>query len=194
MPKATVNKNNDTVLWQHEIRPPSKVWYVEAKTKPSFEERRAHVQFWRGILPSNLRHVSTTLFMWNSVGHFRNVLSPQRDKHAKVMGRHKMSRTGEEKASARSAKHGEKMIEVKVRFWTDGIAPEDGKVVPKHAWAGGVVRVERNDAHGLVPSRPKPFNSLLDLGAVIEKVLIEHGVSLLPSRKMQRYMKAPRKS
>lgn len=91
--------------------------------------------------------------------------------------------------AAKEAKHGQKMVEVKVRFWTDDIA-EKGKVVPKHAWSSGVVRIERNDAHGIVPSNPVPFNSLLDLGASIEKVLVEHGVVLHPSRKMKRYFSA----
>ncbi len=87
----------------------------------------------------------------------------------------------------KEAPHGEKMIEIKLRFWTNNIA-SDGKVRPKHAWTSGVVRVERNDAHGLVPGNPKPFHSLLDIGAVVEKTLIEHGVTLLPSEKMKKYM------
>lgn len=85
------------------------------------------------------------------------------------------------------AKHGEKMVEVKLRFWTDGIAQESGKVIPKHAWASGVVRIERNEAHGIIPGTPKPFNSLLDIGAVVEELLIEQGIVLHPSRKMTRY-------
>jgi hypothetical protein len=88
---------------------------------------------------------------------------------------------------AKEAKHGQKMVEVKVRFWTDDIAAEKGKVVPKHAWAAGVVRIERNDAHEITPSQPVPFNSLLDLGTAIEKVLIEHGVVLHSSAKMKKY-------
>jgi hypothetical protein len=79
------------------------------------------------------------------------------------------------------------MIEIKVRFWTDEIAAE-GKVVPKHAWTSGVVRIERNKSHGIEPGNPKPFNSLLDVGAVVEKVLIEHGITLHPSKKMQKYL------
>jgi len=91
---------------------------------------------------------------------------------------------------AREAKHGQKMIEVKLRFWTDDIAKEHGKIIPKHSWSSGVVRIERNKAHGIVPGNPKPFNSLLDVGAMIEKVLIEHGVKLHLSRRMQKYMTA----
>lgn len=89
--------------------------------------------------------------------------------------------------AAKDAKHGQKMVEVKVRFWTDDMADAKGKVVPKHAWAAGVVRIERNEAHGIRPSQPVPFNSLLDLGTAIEKVLIEHGVVLHSSRKMKKY-------
>jgi hypothetical protein len=54
-------------------------------------------------------------------------------------------------AAAQEAKHGEKMIEVKLRFWTNDIAEKKGDVIPKHAWSSGVVRVERNDSHGIKP-------------------------------------------
>lgn len=85
------------------------------------------------------------------------------------------------------AKQGEKMIEVKLRFWTNDISAEGGKVTPKHAWTSGMVRVERNHSHGIVPNTPRPFQSLLDVGSVIEKVLIEHGIVLHPSRQMKKY-------
>ena len=51
--------------------------------------------------------------------------------------------------AAQEAEHGEKMIEIKLRFWTNDIAKQKGKIVPKNAWAAGVVRVERNDSHGI---------------------------------------------
>jgi hypothetical protein len=88
---------------------------------------------------------------------------------------------------ATEAKHGEKMIEIKVRFWTNNIAEEEGRIVPKHAWSDGVVRIEGNKSHGITPGQPKVFHSLLDVGAVIEKVLIEQGVVLHASRKMKKY-------
>jgi hypothetical protein len=88
---------------------------------------------------------------------------------------------------SKEAKQGEKMIEVKLRFWTNDISEEQGKVIPKNAWASGVVRIERNNSHGIEPSTPLPFHSLLDVGSVIEKVLIEHGIVLHPSRKMKKY-------
>ena len=79
------------------------------------------------------------------------------------------------------------MVEVRVRFWTNDIAPEAHKVIPKHAWASGVVLIERNKSHGISPSSPEPFQSLLDVGAVIEKVLIAHGIVLHSSKRMRRY-------
>lgn len=96
--------------------------------------------------------------------------------------------TKKEDLAALDAEHGEKMIEVKLRFWTNNIAEKKGQVVPKNAWAAGVVRIERNESHGIKPGKPLPFHSMLDIGAVIEKVLIEHGVVLHPSRKMKKYM------
>lgn len=86
------------------------------------------------------------------------------------------------------AKQGEKMIEVKLRFWTNDISPEPRQVLAKHAWSSGVVRMERNASHGITPGNPRPFHSLLDVGAVIEKVLIEHGVVLHSSRRMKKYL------
>jgi len=88
----------------------------------------------------------------------------------------------------KEARHGEKMIEVKIRFWTNNIAPQ-GKIKPKHAWAAGVVRMEPNKSHGIKPGYPKPFHSLLGVGAVIEDVLIEHGIVLHPGTKMSKYVR-----
>jgi len=88
----------------------------------------------------------------------------------------------------KEAEWGERMIEVKVRFWTDGIAKEPGKILPRHAWAGGVVRMERNKAHEIKPQNPVPFNSLMDLLYIIEKVLIKHSITLHSSDRMRKYL------
>jgi hypothetical protein len=88
----------------------------------------------------------------------------------------------------REAAQGEKMIEVKLRFWTNDIAEESGKILQKHAWSSGVVRLERNRSHGIEPGKPLPFHSLLDVGAIVEKALIEHGIVLHPSKRMQKYI------
>ena len=86
------------------------------------------------------------------------------------------------------AKQGDKMIELKLRFWTNDIASEPRRVIAKHAWTSGVVRMARNRSHGIEPKSPQEFHSLLDLGAVIEKVLVEHGIVLHPSRRMKKYV------
>ena len=89
---------------------------------------------------------------------------------------------------SKTASTGEKMIEVKIRFWTDKIADAKDEIVPRHAWASGVVRMEANESHGISPANPVPFNSLLDLPAVIEEVLIAHDVKLIVNRRMRKYM------
>ena len=91
---------------------------------------------------------------------------------------------------AKEAKHGERMIEVRIRFWTNDIAEDQAKgdVYPKHAWASGMVGMDRNDAHEIKPERPKPFHSLMDVCSVIEKVLIQHDIVLHPTEKMKKYV------
>ena len=83
------------------------------------------------------------------------------------------------------------MIEIKVRFWTNRIANRPGHIVPRHARSSGVVKIARNEAHGITPKkqRPVPFNSLLDLGAAIEQVLIKNRITLHASRGQTRYLK-----
>jgi hypothetical protein len=89
---------------------------------------------------------------------------------------------------AREATHGEKMIEIKIRFWTDELC-ERGKVIPKHALTAGVVRIKPNKTHGIAPNDDAvPFNSLLDLGTAIEKVLKQHGIVLHISGGMKTYL------
>ena len=50
------------------------------------------------------------------------------------------------------------------------------------------MRIERNNAHGIVPSDPLPFHSLLDVGRAIEKCLIEHNIKLHSGQRMKKYM------
>jgi len=77
----------------------------------------------------------------------------------------------------REAVHGKKMIEIRVRFWTDQIA-EEGKIMPKHCWDSGVVRISSNDLHSITSSNPVPFNSLLEILPKIEKLFKKHGIKL----------------
>lgn len=85
------------------------------------------------------------------------------------------------------AAYGEKMVELKLRFWTNDIAEGGGRILPKHAWSSGVVRVEANKSHGIVPGAPIPFQSLLDIGRAVEKCLIDQGIVLHASRRAQKY-------
>lgn len=91
------------------------------------------------------------------------------------------------RAEEREAAHGQKMIEVKVRFWTNDMAPTKGKVIPKHAWGAGVVRVEPNKAHGVIAGQPVPFNSLLELPWRIEQLLKQQGIVLHLSDQERKY-------
>ncbi len=87
----------------------------------------------------------------------------------------------------RDAPQGEKMIELRIRFWTNDLASEKGKIRPRHAWSSGMVIMDKNQSHGIVPDEPTPFNSLMSLPWIIEKVLIAHGITLHASPKMKKY-------
>ena len=88
------------------------------------------------------------------------------------------------------AKHGQKMIEVRVRFWTDCLTDQKDAVIPKHAWDSGVVIIEGNKTHGITPDSPTPFNSILDLTSTIAKVLVDQGVTLHANRKLRKLIQA----
>lgn len=74
--------------------------------------------------------------------------------------------------------YGEKMIELRVKFWTNDIAPKSGDVLPKHCWDSGMIVFERNHLHEIANKKNQPFHSLPDLIGKIEKMLISHGVTL----------------
>lgn len=90
-------------------------------------------------------------------------------------------------ANDRESKYGEKMIEVKVKFWTDGISGP-GRLRPKHGWTSGMVHIKTNKTHGIVAGKGRPFNSMLDLNRAIEHILIDHGIVLHISRGMKGYI------
>ena len=79
-----------------------------------------------------------------------------------------------------TAERGERMILVKVRFWTNGIGgvTGSGKIVPGSAWGAGVVTVASNAAHGIEGQRPLPFHVMDDLTDVIAEALRRAGVTL----------------
>ena len=80
--------------------------------------------------------------------------------------------------TSRKANPNEKMVELTLRFWTNDIAEAKGEILPKHAWNSGMLALSRNKSHGIVPGKPSPFHSLMELPAVIEKAFIKHGIRL----------------
>jgi hypothetical protein len=91
---------------------------------------------------------------------------------------------------AKEAKQGQRMIELKVRFWTNGIADGKGKVIPKEGWTSGVVRMTPNDSHSIKASRPIPFDSLMQLTTVIERMLVREGITLHADKRTRKYVKS----
>lgn len=79
----------------------------------------------------------------------------------------------------------QKTITLKVRLFTNGIAK--GGVKAKHAKAKGTVSMERNDMHGIEPTKKFHFQSLLGLGGAIERLLIAHDIKLHSSARMRQY-------
>jgi hypothetical protein len=93
-----------------------------------------------------------------------------------------------------AAPHGEKMIQLDVRLFTDEIA-SPGKIIPKHAWDTGMVTVQTNPSHGLKKGEPIPFNSLLELPVAIEKLFLKKGIVLHAGSRSRKYFRtAPVKS
>jgi hypothetical protein len=84
---------------------------------------------------------------------------------------------------------GEKMIEVKVRFFTDGLAP-DGQILPRHGYAAGEVRVTRNPSHDIRPGEPVMFNSMAEMPYAVEKTLRDHNIKIELSSRERRYRRA----
>jgi len=88
----------------------------------------------------------------------------------------------------REAAHGARMIEIQIRFWTDGIAEGKGNIIPKQGWDAGVVKIQRNSAHGIAPGTPVPFNGMPELLSKIEKVLIDQGIKLHRSGRARKWL------
>lgn len=74
---------------------------------------------------------------------------------------------------------GERMVSLTVYFWTNGIASEPGRVIPKVAWPAGDVRINANPSHGIATTETVKFNTLGALPLAIEKMLTKAGVKLI---------------
>jgi hypothetical protein len=87
---------------------------------------------------------------------------------------------------SRQAERNEKMIELRIRFWTNDISEIKGEIIPKHSWDSGVVYMERNKSHQIQPEKKlQHFHSLKELPVVIKEVLIRHGIQLHNSKRSE---------
>ncbi len=89
-----------------------------------------------------------------------------------------------------AAVHGETTIEIRLRFLTDDIAEskEKRKIVPKHCWTMGLACIPTNKSHG-IGYREIHFDSLMEIPAKIEELIIKEGITLHTCRKMEKYIK-----
>ena len=92
-----------------------------------------------------------------------------------------------DESQERVAVHGKKMIEIRVRLWTDNIA-DSGKILPKHAWDAGVVYLSGNASHGIETTQPAPFNGFAELPRKIEKLLIDNEIKIHLSQRARKYL------
>lgn len=86
------------------------------------------------------------------------------------------------------APYGQKTIELRVRFWTDNLAAGRNMVLPRQGWDSGVVHTVANEAHGIEGGNPVTFNSLAELPAAIERLLIKRGIQLHRNQKSRKYL------
>ncbi len=93
----------------------------------------------------------------------------------------------QEDIESREAAHGKRMIEIRVRFWTDTIAKGKRKVIPKHCLDYGVVRIGTNSVHGIGPGKALHFASLMELPVKIEQLLRTNGLRLHHGPRSKKY-------
>ncbi len=77
----------------------------------------------------------------------------------------------------RKIPYGKRTIEVRLRFWTDGIAQKEDYVVPKHCWEHGFVLLVKNEEHGISPGK-KAFRSIAEVGRAVEMLLAKEGITV----------------
>jgi hypothetical protein len=74
------------------------------------------------------------------------------------------------------APHGDKMIEITIKFWTNDIAKGEGKVLPKHMHNSGMIKLSANKTHNIPSEDPTPFGSMAELPSKIEELLERHKI------------------
>ena len=94
-----------------------------------------------------------------------------------------------EERGEKTVKHGERTIKIELHFWTNDIASERGKVVPKVCWDSGMIHVLKNEGHGIERLGPVPFNSLSELELKLEEAFKKAGIVVLKSKEKPYYPK-----
>src|SRR5260370_42692261 len=82
----------------------------------------------------------------------------------------------DKKVAAHEAKHGKKMIEVSLRFWTNNISSEAGEKKTKKKFAVGGFREQGKKSHRSIFLDSRPFLSLPDVwvGGPAALVVLTH--------------------
>ena len=106
-----------------------------------------------------------------------------------LMGRQFDLPSGKSPQPEVQAPHGKKTITATVHFWTNNIAKDKGKILPKHAWASGAVFIDTNKAHGTTPMDPLPFNSMAELPFAVERAMVKAGIILHMYGRMKKYLR-----
>jgi len=88
-----------------------------------------------------------------------------------------------ESRGEKKVEHGDKVIKIEVHFWTNDIASDEKRRIPKVAWDSGTIHILKNEGHGIKRSEPIHFNSLSELQSTIETAFKKRRMSLLHSRK-----------
>lgn len=94
-----------------------------------------------------------------------------------------------EERGEKTIEHGDRTIKIELHFWTDGIASERGKVVPKVCWDSGMIHILKNEGHGIERLEPIPFNSLSELEQKLEEAFRKAGIVVLKSKQKLYYPK-----
>jgi hypothetical protein len=82
------------------------------------------------------------------------------------------------------------MLQVEIRFFTNNLPGNNGAILPRQAWAKGVVMIQPNELLGIKPrNRPIPFNSLIEIPSKIEKILARNEITLHLPLRMRKYLK-----
>ncbi len=83
------------------------------------------------------------------------------------------------KRGERKVRRPDKTIKVELDFWTNDIASDKSKVVPKVCWDFGMIHILENQGHGLKAKRNIPFYFLTELASKIEESFEGAGIKML---------------